>query len=512
MALTKDHYIQLKDGVFDGTSKDDLDHLFQSLAADPSSDHIVLNFHGGLVSAAEAMQTAEWLTQHLNIYQIFFIWETSAADVIQQEGGLFNFIQAQLVRIGKEKFFLQLLMHVLQFAKGKIASLHSEGVSALSSGQNLPTEAAVWRELLSLKDNVEPFADVHPELPADAKLQDEEKQHFRDALASNQILQDEVQKIINGYRLTQQAQNPSLLAATHATKGKDAVATASTLISPSILQQMDQQESKVTERAVIGPSSASNFVIGKAIEVLSHVITRFAQKTDHGLYPTVVEEILRTFYLASVGKDVWDHIKQEPVDGFSQLDRGGAVFLQKLRDHYQNGHHPQITLVGHSAGSIYICQLLQEADKVLPPDVKFNVVLLAPACTYKHFADTLQACKARIASIRIFALRDNWEQAEVIASGTYTRSILYLISGAFEEIADTPILGMERFFCTAAPFNKWPEIAHTLDYLLGSPRNNVWSHANDGDGLNSLAEKHGDFYGDPATMTSLEYILRNRML
>lgn len=90
MTLTKDHYIQLKDGAFDGTTKDDLDHLFKSLAADPRHDHIVLHFHGGLVGATEEMQHAERLAQlyqDINAYQIFFLWETAVSDVIQQEGG-----------------------------------------------------------------------------------------------------------------------------------------------------------------------------------------------------------------------------------------------------------------------------------------------------------------------------------------------------------------------------------------------------------------------------------------
>ena len=59
MVLTKDHYIQLKDGAFDGTSKDDLDNLFKTLAADAHRDNIVLHFHGGLVDAVRATQTAE---------------------------------------------------------------------------------------------------------------------------------------------------------------------------------------------------------------------------------------------------------------------------------------------------------------------------------------------------------------------------------------------------------------------------------------------------------------------
>src|SRR5713101_5669641 len=69
MVLTKDHYLELKDGVFDGTSKDDLDNLFKTLATDPHRDKIVLHFHGGLVDVARAMQTAENLTQR---YQGFW--------------------------------------------------------------------------------------------------------------------------------------------------------------------------------------------------------------------------------------------------------------------------------------------------------------------------------------------------------------------------------------------------------------------------------------------------------
>src|ERR671932_531998 len=95
MALTKDHYIQLKDGIFDGTTKDDLDHLFETLAADPNRDKIVLHFHGGLTNAPSAIQLAEnlmQLYQSINTYQVFFIWETGVDEVVQQEGGWLGFI------------------------------------------------------------------------------------------------------------------------------------------------------------------------------------------------------------------------------------------------------------------------------------------------------------------------------------------------------------------------------------------------------------------------------------
>jgi len=218
---------------------------------------------------------------------------------------------------------------------------------------------------------------------------------------------------------------------------------------------------------------------------------------------------LRAFYLSNVGKNVWDHIKQEASDAFNQPDHGGSVFLQNLNAYYPNAHNPHITLVGHSAGSIYICELLQNAAKVLPAAVKFDVVFLAPACTYKLFADTLQACKDRIASIRIFAMSDQLEQADVIVPSIYTRSLLYLVSGLFEDAPDTPLLGMQRFFSTAAPFNKWPEIPLTVTYLSVAQHNNVWSVIDAADGLSSHAKKHGEFYSENVTLASLGYILTN---
>ena len=514
MILTKDHYIQLKDGAFDGTSKDDLDNLFKTLAADPHRDSIVLHFHGGLVNVASATQTAENLTQRfqgINTYQVFFIWETGVTEVIQQEGGdVLGYIEAQLGQVGKEEVFQQLLMRVLQFAKAKVDSVNADGLRSVDGGLDLPDEADVWKEMHAPKDGREPFSDVQPALPDHEQLQDVEKQQFHDTLTQdpNPTLQVEVQKIMNGYRLTKQANGSTPQGATRGIEGGNPTATTSTLISPSVLEKMDQQSKEAAARG-IGAPAAFEFVIGQAFEVLSHVVDRFSQKTDHGLYPTVVEEILRAFYLSNTGKNVWDHIKQEAADAFNQPDHGGSAFLQNLNAYYQDDHHPHITLVGHSAGSIYICELLQHADKVLPPEVTFDVVFLAPACTSKLFADTLQACKDRITSIRIFAMSDQLEQADVIVPGVYTRSLLYLVSGLFEDAPDTPILGMKRFFSTEASFNKWPEIPLIFTYLSVSQHNNVWSLIDAGDGLSSHSKKHGDFYSEDVTLTSLGYILTN---
>jgi hypothetical protein len=508
--MKKDHYIELKDGIFDGTSQDDLNNLIKSLAADPYRDNIVLHFHGGLVDVAHAMQTAENLTQRyqgIATYQIFFIWETGITEVIQQEGGVLGFVEAQLGQVGQEEIFQQLLMRVLQFARAKIESANAARPGPVNGGLDLPDEAYVWKELHAPQDGREPFAEVNPTLPANEQLHDEEKQQFHDTLTQdpNPALQDEVQKIVNGYRLAKQATGSTPQGTARGIECGDSTASAATLISPFVLEQMNQQSNEGAAHSIETPGF--EFVIGKTIEVLSQVIDRFSLKTDHGLYTTVVEEILRAFYLSNIGKNIWDHIKQEAFDAFNLPDHGGSVFLQNLNAYFKNGHNPHITMVGHSAGSVYICELLQHADKVLPPQVKFDVVFLAPACTYKLFADMLQICKDRIASIRIFAMSDQLEQADVIVPGVYTRSLLYLVSGLFEDAPDTPILGMQRFFSSEAPFNKWPEVSLIFTYLNASQRNNVWSLIDAGDGLSSHSKKHGEFYSEDVTLTSLGYIL-----
>jgi len=136
-------------------------------------------------------------------------------------------------------------------------------------------------------------------------------------------------------------------------------------------------------------------------------------------------------------------------------------------------------------------------------------VLLAPACTCKLFADTLQACKDRIASIRIVAMSDQREQADVIVPGVYKCSLLYLVPGLFEDALHIPLSGMQRFFSAVAPFHKFLELPLTVTYLSVSQNNNVWSLIDASDGLSSHANKHGAFYSEDVTLKSLGYILTN---
>jgi hypothetical protein len=101
---------------------------------------------------------------------------------------------------------------------------------------------------------------------------------------------------------------------------------------------------------------------------------------------------------------------------------------------------------------------------------------------------------------------DEVERADVLVPLVYPHSLLYLVSGIFEDEPDTPIVGMQRYYSREAPYDT-PEVLSCVDYLLASPKRTVWSVVNNG--LSSSAQKHGDFDNDVPTLESLRYIIAN---
>ena len=102
MTVTKDHYINLKNGEFDSTSRADLRHLFSSLVGDDHGDTLVVHFHGGLVNEKVGMRNASRLLsayRSAQSYPVFFVWES----------GLLEVLSHNLGNIAQEKVFQRLL-------------------------------------------------------------------------------------------------------------------------------------------------------------------------------------------------------------------------------------------------------------------------------------------------------------------------------------------------------------------------------------------------------------------
>lgn len=238
--------------------------------------------------------------------------------------------------------------------------------------------------------------------------------------------------------------------------------------------------------------------------VLGKVLHRIAQGRDHGFIATIIEELCRHFYLGELGRVFWDQMKKDTGDAFGEKG-GGKLFLEELKKGWQNGHQPRIVLVGHSAGAIYICHWLEAVEKMqFPEDLKFDLIFLAPACTFTFFADTLRKYQNRIANFRLFGLHDQWEQKE--RTSLYPHSLLYLISGALEDEADEPLVGMERFY-TGKAYQDFPAIKQVRDYLTGDWQ--VWSEDDRGPGKATKAKTHGGIDRDQTTVNSVVWLLLN---
>ncbi|MBK7828414.1 hypothetical protein [Nannocystis sp.] len=198
-----------------------------------------------------------------------------------------------------------------------------------------------------------------------------------------------------------------------------------------------------------GSRSIVGLIAAKKLGVaLSRVISRFFTGRAHGVYATCVEEIGREFYLSALGGKLWSLIKKEAEDTFEADDRGGRMFVNALAAASADRSPPRITIVGHSAGSIYAGRLVVELARCgLHVD---DLVLLAAAVRYdvfgRHMAAADDLLPSAVRRFHFIALDDDCERGYWEVPGVYPRSLLYLVSGAAEDTADHPLLGMERFW------------------------------------------------------------------
>ncbi|MCX6552513.1 MAG: alpha/beta fold hydrolase, partial [Acidobacteria bacterium] len=230
----------------------------------------------------------------------------------------------------------------------------------------------------------------------------------------------------------------------------------------------------------------------------------------HGVYPPVVEEIFREFYLGSALTGLWNLMKRSTARAFGPDAQrfGGTAVLDELGQAWRAGHRPRVILVGHSTGAIAICHWLAHAQAWLPPDARFDVVLLAPACTCGLLARTIDDHGARIGGLRSFGMCDDLERTDQLVPGLYPRSLLYFVSGVLEDTADEPLVGMARHVSGRPPFDAaMPEVSTVASFMASRPGGLVWSPAVDEPGRASLATRHEDFDDDAVTLASLASVI-----
>jgi hypothetical protein len=486
--FTKDHYINLSNGRFDSTTRADLDHTFQTWRA--AEKPLVAHFHGGLVNEKSGMEVARKLLpvySEAGGFPFFFVWEAGLGETILQN----------LRDIYDERIFRRLLERIVQFAVGKLQQAPGTRGTRLA----LPPLPKVQDELRDGSTaQREPYEHIDPaSLSPNEAMAMPEEQQFREELEADSVINLESQAIAN------QLMPPEETNAERArSRGARAQASRHTLMSPDVLEDIRKETSAPGARSGL---VTTRIIVG-GVRVLAKVIDRFRNRTDHGIYVTAIEEILREFYVANVGQYIWAHMKEATANAFKPDGKvhGGAAFLENLKAEWEAGNRRRVVLIGHSTGAVYICHLLQHAAKQLPAEIRFDVVFLAPACTFDLFNDTLEKAADRITEIRVFAMHDALEINDQLVPAIFPRSLLYFVSGVVEDKPDMPLVGMKRYYSGRAPYDG-NAIQSTCRFLATKQGRSVWSEVAGASGLSSSSHRHGDFDDDGPTLESLRHII-----
>jgi hypothetical protein len=471
----------------------DVDALFTRLSQE-KSDHLVLYFHGGLVPEAKGYETAEKLYPLIHdrakAHPLFFIWESGGLEVIKNN----------LDNLASTPLYKELLRNLLKYALSKLGGL-AEG-RGIGDTVTVVNDAEVQQAI-----QVEGLGGtaVDPTLQTNlGALSNEQREQFESLLNNSLSFQNAADQVANA--LSAEIEGRGLGPAEKAGKAN------LDWFSPEALAAL-QAEVDPAEEAGRGLITTA-FLVKLAVGILSRVIGRLIERTDHGLVCTATEEILRELYLDKVGGWAWSEMKQETAEAFASnagltgdLLHGGTYFLDRLNTYVKNKANPKlkVSMVGHSAGSIYICNLFKAALKKLPAAFKFNkIAFLAPGVDFDLFNATLVDHHNRFKEFRMFTMNDEMETKDVMIPLVYPRSLLYFVSGALEGKDEKPIVGLERFYSGKKPYQGLLFEAVSNFVKSATPARVVWSRTVNGQpGLNSAAEHHGGFALEPVTQDSL---------
>jgi hypothetical protein len=152
--------------------------------------------------------------------------------------------------------------------------------------------------------------------------------------------------------------------------------------------------------------------------------------------------------LASVpGTAEWDEMKKNAA-GINVGPSGGLFLLVNL---LASLPLPKLKLhlIGHSAGGILHSNLV---PLLLSKNLRIDgIYFMAPACRTALFSNNVRGSLGQqIPTYTEFYLNDATERADNCAT-IYRRSLLYLVSDAFEHQRGMPLLGMEMFLNDISP-------------------------------------------------------------
>jgi hypothetical protein len=455
----------------------DIDHIFSTLresnkrTSPPES--ITLYFHGGLVSEDDGLVIAKKITNHLQEVKtipICFVWESDIEATITSR---------LTTDAGKPlcKLVTRLLVKYLSTHTGL-----SLGVG-ISRGAGL-SDDEIDRQLLQEK----PFDSLE----------------YREVSTRGGMVLNEAAWLALGERARTAEVEADMRDEIDQPGFQDLLNDPPPELAPAA-------DTNGRSRSVI-----ATYLIKRLAGIVMRTMKRFYNGTDHGFYPTIMEEVFREFYMADVGAWVWEGMKSKACTMWKESDGktgddlfAGTYFLKALDDYLNAFPATKVNLVGHSAGTISICNLLAVARQRFPGLAFHNIVFLAPACRTELFYEQLVRHQHLYSRFRCFTMTDENECKDLLIPYVYTRSLLYLVSGILEEKVAEPILGLHRFLGSDNTTTAPDFLTKTKQFMLQDNRLVLSATAQNAPaGLQTIALKHGDFDDDLVTIESIKHLIR----
>lgn len=492
-----EHIVHMENGrLASDTPASHVHQIVREAIKHPEGGGVVIHFHGGLVNEANARGIAENLTpiyMKAGAYPIFPVWES----------GLLETLQNNLAEVAREEFFRKVMKLVRRSVKRKFRQDSGQrGSGVLPAIDTTSDDESIEQALVNGDITLLPVDDAPPD---DLTLvTSDERLALELELGQDPDLGGLVDEILATLR------DPDDVSRDQGARAiAPVVASTATLVDPIVLNRLTESDD-ASSRGLVSTLR----VVKAVVKIAVRVIMRFVTKRDHGLHATVVEEILREFYLANIGGKIWEAMKQDTADSFGlnpEVHGGTALLTQLAAQGPADG--AKITLVGHSTGAVYISHFLAAADTIMPVAWKCNVIFLAPASTCDLMAETLTRYSHRIGHFRMFTMTDHYEKQDKLVPVLYPHSLLYFVSGVVESQTDMPIVGMERYydFDHYEP-GDFPKVDIVRRYIEESATKAVWSVTDSGEGRRSSAASHGKFDEDLDTIASVQHILREGFL
>ncbi|MGH1427332.1 MAG: C1 family peptidase [Arenicella sp.] len=193
---------------------------------------------------------------------------------------------------------------------------------------------------------------------------------------------------------------------------------------------------------------------------------------------------------SGIGRKLWTEMKVDAERAFAQetpVKKGVLAIAQAAQE---SATPIQVHLVGHSAGSILLGELICQAST---ESLKVGTChLLAPACSIDFYQQTYLARlkDGFIPRLHQYNLTDRREKDDVV--GPYGKSLLYLVSRAFEAgrtKTPTPLLGMEKHVLNLQK----EQAMHPNHHIFYAGKANMPTNS----------KTHGGFDNDKDTMNDL---------